>query len=139
MIIATVIGFVSHAAVMAIAQTVNAPYPSLLPSTNADEAAPAPMLGTKSAIAPAIAPSPDVATPGLAKANPGFAKADPGFAKGSAAGASRGDFKPVGRTTAQALFSPSTIIAVGVIGGLVALATAGVSGGNNVSGASSTN
>ena len=124
-IIATVIGFVSHAAVMAIAQTVNAPYPSLLPSTNADTSAPAPMLGTKSAIAPATAPSPDVARPGLAK--------------GSAAGASKGDFKPVGRTTAQALFSPSTIIAVGIIGGLVALATAGVSGGNNVSGASSTN
>ncbi|MBH61394.1 MAG: hypothetical protein CL569_02875 [Alphaproteobacteria bacterium] len=57
--------------------------------------------------------------------------------KGSAAGASSRDFRPVGRTTAQALVAPSTVIAVG---GLVALATAGVGGSNsNVSGASATN
>ena len=124
-VIATVIGLVSHAAVMAIAQTVNAPYPSLLPPTNADKSAPAPMLGTKSAIAPAAAPLPEFTTPGLTK--------------GSAAGASNHDFKPIGRTTAQALIAPSTIIAVGILGGLVALATANVGGSSNASGASSTN
>ena len=66
-VIATVIGLVSHAAVMAIAQTVNAPYPSLLPPTNADKSAPAPMLGTKSAITPAAAPLPEFTASGVAK------------------------------------------------------------------------
>lgn len=125
-IIAAVIGIVSHVTVMATAQTVNAPYPSLLPSTNADKAAPPAVLGTKSVTASPTAQASTVDTGGLAK--------------GSAAGASKRDFKPIGRTTAQALIAPSTIIAVGIIGGLVVLATAGVGGSNsNVSGASSTN
>jgi len=118
-----VIGLVSQAAVMAIAQTVNAPYPSLLPLTNADKSAPVPMLGTKSAIAPAAAPLREFTASGVAK--------------GSAPGASNRDFKPVGRTTAQALVAPSTIIAVAIIGGLVALGTSNVGGGN--SSATSTN
>jgi hypothetical protein len=124
-IIAAVIGIVSHVTVMAIAQTVNAPYPSLLPSTNADKAAPPAMLGTSSVTASPTVQASTVNTGGLAK--------------GGAAGASKRDFKPIGRTTAQALVAPSTIIAVGILGGLVVLATAGVGGSSNASGASSTN
>ena len=78
-VIAAVIGIVSHVTVMAIAQTVNAPYLSLLPSTNADKAAPPALLGTKSVAAPA--------TVQASTANTGD------LAKGSAAGASKRDFK----------------------------------------------
>ena len=117
----------SHVTVIAIAQTASAPFPQLLPTIKADKPPPLPKLETQSAIAP------NAAEPSQSQV--GF-----DMNKGSAAGASSRDFKPVGRTTAQALVAPSTVIAVGILGGLVALATAGVGGSNsNVSGASATN
>ena len=86
-IVAAFVSALSHVAVMAVAQTVSAPYPPLLPPTIADKLTIAPYPGAT------VGNVPTSAQPLSSRA------ADTG--KGSTAGASRGDFKPVGRTAAQ--------------------------------------